>query len=101
VRFVLPSAEIYLNAEIGLGGEARMELLSAEGTPIPGFEISRCVPLGGDSLKHRVCWRGQPDLAAMVGKQIRWRLRATRAKVYSVWIPDVKNKAPYYRFQTL
>ena len=42
------------------------------------------------------------DLSRVVGRQVRWRLTATRAKVYSVWTPAAEDAAaPYYRFQTL
>jgi hypothetical protein len=101
VRFILNRAEIFLNADILPNGEVRMELLNSEGTPIPGFELDHCQPLRGNSVEHSVRWEGRDNLSELVGKPIRWRLHATNANLYAVWIPGTKDKIPYYQFQTL
>lgn len=101
VRFILNTAEIFVNANVLPGGEVRMELLSPEGALLPGFELNRCVPLRGDATEHRVQWEGQGNLNELVGKPIRWRLQATNAKLYAVWIPGTKGPVPYHQFETL
>jgi hypothetical protein len=101
VRFILNTPEIFLNADVLPEGEVRMELLDSEGTPIPGFELDHCLPLRGNSVEHSVRWEGRGNLSELAGKPIRWRLRATNAKLYAVWIPGTKDKKPYYQFQTL
>jgi len=99
-QFTLPSAEIYLNADVARDGEVRMELLTAKGEPVPGFGLEQCLPMRGDSLEHRVVWQGQPSYSAVVGKPVRWRLRATRARLFSVCSPSPGAKPVYHRFRS-
>ncbi|MHB0874816.1 MAG: glycoside hydrolase family protein [Anaerolineae bacterium] len=100
-RFTIHSPEVYVNADVAPGGSVRLELLDADARPIPGYGADDCLPVGGDSTAHRVAWRGEPDASAIVGKPIRWRLSATRAKVYSVWMPDGEAVTCYHRFQSI
>jgi hypothetical protein len=100
-RFTLRSPEIRVNADVAAGGAVRLEMLDADGAPLPGYEMERCLPLRGDSTGHAVAWEGQPDAAALVGKPIRWRLSATNARVYSVWMPDGEVATRYHHFRSL
>jgi hypothetical protein len=100
-HFSLKSPEIYINADIRADGEVRLELLDLECRPVPGFEIDACCPVRGDSLAHRVRWNGHPDWSAIVGRDIRWRLQARNAKIYSVWMPDGDRQFTYHRFRSI
>ena len=100
-RFSLKSPEVYVNADIATDGAVRLELLDEEGRPLPGFELSRCVPITGDSLSHPVHWEGEPNLSEILDRPIRWRLQATRAKVYAVWMPDGEPEISYHRFRSI
>jgi hypothetical protein len=101
------SVEIRVNADIAPGGSVRMELLDAEWRPIPGFEMAHCVPLSGDAIDHLVRWQNTDDMPSGVGPNARsafpdgparWRIRATKAKLYSLWMPDGDAEPRYYRF---
>ena len=100
-RFSLKSPEVYVNADIATDGAVRLELLDEESQPLPGFELSRCVPIKGDSLSHSVRWEGEPNLSEILDRPIRWRLQATRAKVYAVWMPDGEAEIDYHRFRSI
>lgn len=100
-QFTLRAPEVYVNADVSAGGAVRLEMLDAAAMPIAGYTIDDCTPLNGDSTAHRVVWRGDSDVAAIVGRPVRWRLWATRAKVYSVWMPDGDMAPCYYRFRSL
>jgi hypothetical protein len=100
-RFSLKSPEVYVNADIATDGAVRLELLDEESRPLPGFELSRCVPLTGDSLSHSVHWEGEPNLSEILNRPIRWRLQATHARVYAVWMPDGEAEISYHRFRSI
>lgn len=100
-RFTLRAPEIRVNAEVEEGGSVRLEMQDHEGRAIPGFELERCLPIRGDSTGHAVSWTGEPDGWTLVGRPVRWRISATRAKVYSVWMPNGENVTCYHRFQTI
>jgi len=98
--FQLQAPEIRINADIAVDGRAQVELLDAECRPISGFELTNCMPIAGDSLGHRVSWRGNPDPAAILNRHIRFRLQAIRAKLYAVWMPNGDTEPRYNCFQS-
>jgi hypothetical protein len=98
--FQLQAPEIRINADVSADGVIQMELQDSDCRPIPGFEMAQCLPISGDSLGHLVIWQGNPDPTAIVGQPIRWRMRATRAKIYSVWMPNGEAEVRYDRFQS-
>ncbi len=100
-RFALLSPEVYVNADVADGGEVRLELLDGDCQPIPGYGLGDCLPIRGDSTAHRVTWQGGPASSPPIHRPIRWRLAATRAKVYSVWMPDGEKESCYYRFHSI
>jgi hypothetical protein len=96
--FSLAGPEIYINADIRRDGQVVVELLTQEGKAIKGFSASDCVPVQGDSLAHRVQWKGQPDVSPWVGKLVRLRVRAQRASLYSIFVTSVGEKPVYHQF---
>ncbi len=57
-----------LNANIR-NGRVRVALVDATGSAIEGFSLSDCDSITGDSLRHRLSWRGQSDLTHLAGRQ--------------------------------
>jgi hypothetical protein len=99
-QFTIHTPELFVNAAVARGGNVQVELLDAAGHVLPGFEMDKCMPVSDDSIKHPLRWQGEPPLATIVGQPIRWRLSATNAKVYSVWMPDGDAKPVYYKFRS-
>jgi len=95
VIFRLPSARVFVNAEVGAGGEVRVELTDPTGAPIESCGLADCDPLSGDATDHRVTWRGSGAVAA-VGQPVRVRLQARDARVYSISAPE-PDETPDYR----
>ncbi len=59
--------ELRLNADAS-GGSIAVELVDGQsGLAVPGFGLDDCDPVRGDSLDHRVSWRGSRDLSAVIG----------------------------------
>ena len=65
-------------------GKLRFELCDAEGTPLPGFELSACEALFGNEIETAVSWRDDPDLAALAGQPVRLRVQLRDADLYSI-----------------
>jgi len=82
--FWTETPEFFLNAAVRRGGDVRVEVTDLEARPIPGFEMRNCVPLTGDGLRLRVAWRGEPDRSPLVFRDIRLRVRARDATLYSL-----------------
>lgn len=99
-QFTISEPDIFVNAAVARGGSVQLELLDANAHVIPGFEMEKCVAITGDAVQHALRWQGNPPLASIVNQPIRWRLSATNAKVYSVWMPDGDAKPIYYKFRS-
>ena len=72
-----------LNFATSAAGGVRVELQSAEGTPLPGFRAEDCDELFGDSVDRAVSWRGAMDLGPLASQPVRLRLICVDADVYS------------------
>jgi hypothetical protein len=73
-----------VNALTQYGGEILCELASASGEPIAGFTFEECDPISGDAPDHTVTWRGQSNVAALAGQELRLRWRMRRAHLYAL-----------------
>ena len=71
-----------------------MELLDAEGRPIPGFTRENAVPLTGDSVRQRVGWQGGPSLRDLRGQPIAVRFHLRRSKLYSFQFKAEQENQP-------
>ena len=98
--FALRKGDIFLNAD-AKDGEVRVEVLTDTGTTIPGFEMSACQPLQGDSIEHRVRWRSGPDPGRIERIPIRLRVTARKAKLYSLWMPNGDAVTHYAAFREI
>lgn len=67
-------------------GELRVECLDEQGQPIAGFTAAESVPLRGDSTCARVTWIAASDLAALIGKPVRFRFLLSRGSLFSFWM---------------
>jgi hypothetical protein len=67
------ASRLIVNADASQG-EIRVELLDADGRPLPGFGAAS---IRGDSVRHAV------DLPRLAGKSVRVRFTLSRASLYS------------------
>ncbi len=65
-------------------GEILVELQSADGKPLPGYELGNAVPLRGDSLAQVVSWKKTDSVRPYAGKQVRIRFRLKNCDLYSL-----------------
>jgi hypothetical protein len=59
-------------------------VLGSDGTALPGYELDACDPISTDSLEQVVSWRGNSDLSALAGQDIRLEF-SLRLSVLYTW----------------
>ena len=69
-----------LTVNAAVKGELRVRLLDDKGEVIPGFDSRDCPPIRGDSLAHRVTFKGH--LASLKGRTVRLELSLRDAQLY-------------------
>lgn len=73
-----------LNFTTSAAGSILVELQDEEGKPIPGFSLSDCDELFGDTLERVVFWKNNSDLSSLIGKRIRIHMILSEADLYSL-----------------
>ena len=63
--------------------EVRVEILSANHEPLPGFGFEDADPIAESGQAHVVSWRGRSDLSDLEGTAVKLRFRFKNAKLYS------------------
>ena len=77
------SQYLQVNYDAGAWGELRVELLDAEGKPIPNFTLADSAPLIANEVYAPVLWSDRRDLTPLAGKQIRIRFQLKDARLFS------------------
>lgn len=69
--------------KVELWPELRVELLDAQGQPIPGFSAADGTPITTDSVRHIVRWKDNPDCQLLQAHPIRLRFHLKNARLYA------------------
>lgn len=99
VAFVPEGGRVYANAATAKGGWVKVELLDEQARPLRGYGERDCLPVGGDATAHAVRWKGRES--APVGKPVRVRLRARKAKVFSLFFAGEGERLVYHKFRSI
>jgi len=83
----LPSGQLHVNAKCDFG-TVKVEVLDAEGNPLPGYALADCNVLHADSVDQPVTWKEKQDLAGVTGSPVRLRFHLTNARLYSFRVAD-------------
>ncbi|MBN2293868.1 MAG: hypothetical protein JXM70_15680 [Pirellulales bacterium] len=65
----IANSTLTINAD-ARGGKIRVALLDKDGKRLPGFSLDDCDSIEGDSLRHRLSWRGNSDFGTLAGKKV-------------------------------
>ncbi len=76
--------ELLLNYSTSAGGKILVEILDAEGKPIPGFALDDCLEIYGDEIEGKVQWANNSDLSKLAGRVIRMRFLLQDADLYAL-----------------
>ena len=83
---------LFLNAATWMKGSIRVEALTRDWQPIPGFTEPQARTIQGDALDHPVRWQGNADLSRLLGKQIRLKFYFTRARIHAMTLCNEARK---------
>ena len=76
--------KLLLNMSTSAAGFIRAEIQDAEGRPLPNYRLDQSEELIGDQLNRVVTWKGQSNLAELIGKPVRLRIVMKDANLYSI-----------------
>ena len=76
--------ELSLNLATSAAGLVQVEIRSLDGTPIPGFALTDCDIIYGDSLDRRVTWKGKGSVESLIGRPVVLRVVMREADLYSL-----------------
>jgi hypothetical protein len=60
-----------------------VELLDADGKPIPGFSAADADEISSSGLRHVVSWKGRSDVSTLTGRPVRVRFHFQNGKLYA------------------
>lgn len=72
-----------VNFATSAGGNLRVEIQDTSGKPIPGYSLSECPPMVGDSIDQTVRWTKGNSVAPLQGQPVRLRMVLQDADLYS------------------
>lgn len=75
---------LVINYATSAGGSIKVELQDLNGQPIPGFLLSDCRNLVGDTIEQTVSWKKESNLASLAGQPIRLRFLMQEADLYAI-----------------
>lgn len=98
--FTFEGRELEINYSTSVAGSIRVELLDADGKPIPGYRAAECYEIYGDEIERTVVWKkGHSDVLdeqhreipyspadvglVVAGKPVRLRFVMKAAHLYS------------------
>lgn len=83
VPITFSGKRLELNVDAGVAGSVRVELLDAEGRPLPGFALRQADAIKGNHIAHTVTWQGSDDVSALAGKHVKIRFVMRDCKLYA------------------
>lgn len=90
--FTVRHPKLFLNAATWMQGSVRVEALTRDWQPIPGFAEPQARAIQGDALDHPVRWNDNADLGKLLGKEIRLKFYMTRARLYAMTLGNDDRK---------
>jgi hypothetical protein len=89
--FVVRHPKLYLNAATWMKGSIRVEVLTRDWQPIPGFSLSDAKEIQGDALDHPCKWSNNADLSPILGQEIRIKFHMTRARIHAMTLSHTER----------
>ena len=89
---------LFLNCDSSKGG-IQVELLEQDGTVIEGFSKDNCRVISEDNTKKKVEWIEAPDASKILMKEIRIKVYAEKAGLYSITFANGSNINRYWDFK--
>ena len=90
--FTVQHSKLFLNAATWEKGSIRVEALTRDWQPIPGFTEPQAREIQGDALDHPVRWKENADVSKLLGKEIRLKFYLARARLHAMTLSDEDRK---------
>jgi hypothetical protein len=90
--FTVLHSRLFLNAATWMKGSIRVEALTRDWRPIPGFAEPEALEIQGDALDHPVRWKDNSDVTRLLGKEIRLKFYMTRARIHAMTLCNDDRK---------
>jgi len=81
--FTFEGTELFMNYSTSAAGSVRVEIQGDSGKPLPGFSLSDCPEIFGDTIEGRIRWRGDRSVRGLAGKPVRLRVVLRDADLFS------------------
>jgi hypothetical protein len=81
---VFAGKELIMNFSTGAAGGVRVEVIGAEGKPIPGLALSDAIEQVGDEIDRVVSWKSGRDVSRWAGQPVQLRFVMKDADLYSI-----------------
>ncbi len=86
--FTVLYPKLFLNAATWTKGSIRVEALTRDWQPIPGFTEPQARAIQADALDHPVRWRDNADVSKLLGKEIRLKFSMIRARIHAMTLSN-------------
>ena len=90
--FIVKHPKLFLNAATWREGAIRVEALTRDWQPIPGFTEPEAIDVRGDALDIPMRWKDNQDVGKLVGKEIRLKFYMRRSRLYAMTLSDDDRK---------
>ncbi len=86
--FTVGHPHLSLNAATWMKGSIRIEALTPDWQPIPGYTESESREIQGDALDHPVQWKDNINVSKLLGKEIRLKFYMKRARIHAMTLSN-------------
>ncbi len=80
---VFSGNRLEINVDCGGLGEAWVEILDADGKPIPGFQMKESDVIDMNHLRARCAWMENPDVGKLAGRPVKLHFKLRGATLYA------------------
>ena len=98
--FAISEPGFTMNAD-ATKGEIRVQVCDGLGNPVKGFDFDDFIPVKEDGLYIPLKWKNNPDQSVLLNTQVRLRIRARNARLYSVTMVNGEETPRYWKFREI
>jgi hypothetical protein len=81
---VFEGSHLELNISTSAAGSVWVELQTAEGKPIDGYQLEACDEIVGDEIARTITWKDSADVSRLAGKPVKIRCKMKDADIYAI-----------------
>ena len=76
--------KLHLNFATSAAGSIRVEILDAEGNPIPDYSLADSCEVFGDTVDRVATWKNGGDVSVLAGRTVQLRFVLNDADLYAL-----------------